>query len=72
MSIKCCNGCVAPKRHTACWGHCPEYIAEKAEYERRKEEYYREDRLTGDIVGDRGKKVRNALKGYRKSKIRER
>lgn len=53
-------------------GHCTEYIAEKAEYERRKEEYYREDRLTGDIVGDRGKKVRNALKGYRKSKIRER
>ena len=36
MGIKCCNGCVPPKRHTACWGHCPEYQAERAEYERLK------------------------------------
>ena len=34
--MKCCHGCVAPKRHEACWGHCPEYIEEKAEYDRRK------------------------------------
>lgn len=29
MAIKCCKGCVAPKRHESCWGHCPEYIREK-------------------------------------------
>ena len=28
MSIKCCNGCVPPKRHEACWGHCPDYNTE--------------------------------------------
>lgn len=36
MAIKCCEHCVPPKRHTACWGHCPEYQAERAEYERLK------------------------------------
>lgn len=34
--IKCCNGCVPPKRHTACWGHCPDYLTEKEEYEAMK------------------------------------
>ena len=72
MSIKCCNGCVAPKRHEACWGHCQEYIAAKAEHDRRKEEYYKEDRLNVAINLERGKKVYNALKGYRTSKIRGR
>lgn len=36
MAIKCCEHCVPPKRHEACWGHCPEYQAERAEYERLK------------------------------------
>ena len=35
MPIKCCNGCVPPKRHTACWGHCPEYAREKAQHDER-------------------------------------
>ena len=34
MTIKCCNGCVPPKRHPGCHGKCPEYLAEKAEYDR--------------------------------------
>ena len=34
--MKCCHGCVPPKRHTACWGHCPDYADERAEYDRRK------------------------------------
>lgn len=34
--MKCCYGCVPPKRHTACWDHCKDYIDEKAENERRK------------------------------------
>lgn len=32
-TITCCHYCVPPKRHFACWGHCPEYLKEKAEYE---------------------------------------
>lgn len=35
-TIKCCHYCVAPKRHTACWGHCPEYLKEKEANEARK------------------------------------
>lgn len=49
MGIKCCYGCVPPKRHTACWGHCPDYIKEKAEDTAKKEAYYKEARLTGEF-----------------------
>ena len=70
--ITSCKGCVAPKRYPGCHAVCPEYLKEKAEYESRKAEYYREDILTGNIVGDRGRKVRNALRGYRGNKYRER
>ena len=72
MSFECCLGCVAPKRYPGCHAVCREYITAKEYHERRKAEYYKEDKLTGDIVGDRGRKVRNALKGYRGNKYRER
>ena len=47
MAIYSCMGCVAPKRHPGCHGHCPEYLAEKtkhdelrvAEYKRKRIEY---------------------------------
>lgn len=35
--MKCCYGCVAPKKHEKCHGDCPEYLAEKAEYDRLKD-----------------------------------
>ena len=35
-TIKCCKGCVAPKRHPACHATCPEYKKERAEYDERK------------------------------------
>ena len=69
--IHCCRYCVAPKRYPGCHAVCPEYLADKEEHERRKAEYFKEERLTGNIVGDRGRKVYNALKGYRKNKNRE-
>lgn len=72
MAINCCKGCVPPKRHTACWGHCPEYIAEKAEHDRRKAEYHKDDQITSAICTERYKKVHHALKGYRGNKLRER
>lgn len=34
--MDCCRYCVPPKRHTACWGHCPDYIKERAEYDKLK------------------------------------
>ena len=47
--IKCCKGCVAPKRHLACWGDCPEYLAEKAEHDLMKEAEYRKRKIDNDI-----------------------
>lgn len=35
-TISCCRHCVPPKRHTACWDHCPEYQKERAEYDVQK------------------------------------
>ena len=40
--IQCCNGCVPPKRHLACWSDCPDYIAEKEEEDRKKTAYKQE------------------------------
>lgn len=34
----CCKNCVAPKRYPGCHDHCPEYIAQRAEYEKEKAE----------------------------------
>ena len=62
MAIRCCKGCVAPKRHTACWSHCPEYIAEKAEHERRKAQYDRERKISNAIYGTRSDKVYKAMR----------
>ena len=35
--IKCCHGCVAPKRHPGCHDHCEEYKKERDEFHRNKE-----------------------------------
>ena len=37
MGIRCCYGCVPPKRHRACWDTCPDYIQEKAEDDKKKQ-----------------------------------
>lgn len=41
-AIKCCKGCVAPKRYPGCGSHCKEYKEEKAKYladKQREKEY---------------------------------
>ena len=70
--ITSCKGCVAPKRYPGCHAVCPEYLADKERHERRKEEYYKDEKLNVAINLERGKKVYNALKGYRGNKVRER
>lgn len=64
--INCCRECVPPKRHTACWGHCPEYLAEKELHERKKAEYEKELKITGAIWEERRRKMDKAIKGHRK------
>ena len=34
--IKCCHGCVPPKRHIGCHATCKNYIDEKAQFEKDK------------------------------------
>ena len=65
--IKCCKGCVAPKRHTACWSHCPEYLEEKAQYEALKEADRIRRRIDAEIVSARANAVHKALKSRRYS-----
>lgn len=64
MAINCCNGCVAPKRHTACWGNCPEYAAEKAEHERCKAKDDNRRMVKNGIYSQRAQKVTKALKRH--------
>ena len=61
--IKCCHKCVAPKRHPACWGHCPEYQQERAEYEKRKDAYYGGQALSNAIVAQRTAAITKFRKG---------
>lgn len=66
-----CRGCVAPKRYPGCHAVCQEYLEQKAEYDKLKAEYDKKEKLKQAILCDRGRKVYNALKGYRKSKYKE-
>ena len=70
--IYCCKGCEAPKRYPGCHSVCQEYIDQKAEYDRLKAEADNERRIAQAIYGERGRKVYQAMKGYRGNKYRER
>lgn len=61
--MKCCYGCVSPKRYPGCHSHCPEYIAERAEYDRRKAA---EDKKNAVSNGIYLQKVDSILKSVRK------
>ena len=62
--MKCCHGCVAPKRHEACWGHCPEYIAERAEYDKRKDVEDRKSAVRNGIYMQKVYGVHRAMKKH--------
>lgn len=38
ITIKCCYGCVAPKRHSGCHAGCSEYKAERAMADAQQED----------------------------------
>ena len=62
MAIKCCMGCVAPKRHTACWDTCPEYLEEKAKYNQQKAEMDKKQEISLAIYLNRSNKVEKAMR----------
>ena len=67
MAIKCCKGCVAPKRYPGCHDRCPEYQKEKAEYEERKAIEDKKRRTDQAIYIQRSCAVAKALKSRRYS-----
>lgn len=64
MAIQCCKNCVAPKRHTACWGHCPEYLAEKEQEEQKKAQDRLKQKVSGDIYQQRADRVAKAMRHH--------
>lgn len=40
-----CKGCTAPKRHTACHGHCKEYIDWAKEVKTKKQKEHLESEI---------------------------
>ena len=64
--MKCCHGCVAPKRHEACWGSFPEYLQEKAEADKKKAELYKQSSVSWGIYANRSDRVYKAMKKHRR------
>ena len=62
-TISCCHHCVPPKRHTACWGNCPEYLQEKAEYEAIKAERRKQMEIEVGLNAQHRASVKRARKG---------
>lgn len=60
--MKCCHHCVPPKRHTACWDTCPDYIEEKAEDAAKKEAERKRLSIDRGIREQRSRAVHRALK----------
>ena len=68
MSIKCCFGCVAPKRYPGCGATCKEYLEEKAEDARQKEAYRKERAIANAIYSSRTRRVQAAYRKRRNKK----
>ena len=62
--MKCCNGCVKPKRYPGCHDHCPEHIAEKAEYDRRKAAEDKKKAVSNGIYRQKSDGVYRATKRH--------
>lgn len=62
MAIYSCRYCTAPKRHPGCHSTCPEYLKEKAEYDKLKEQHDKEKAVHQAIYSQRSIHVHKALK----------
>ena len=63
-TIKCCHHCVPPKRHTACWGHCPDYAKERAEYDAKKAIENKKRKVSGGIYCQKSERVTKAIRKH--------
>ena len=66
--IRCCYGCVAPKRYPGCHGRCPEYLEEKAQDDREKAEINRRKRVNDGLIQEKYAGLKKAYKAHRRAK----
>ena len=66
--IRCCYGCVAPKRYPGCHAQCPEYIQEKAVHDAQNEAVWQKKKISNGITSIRTAGVNKAI---RKGRIRK-
>lgn len=64
--IKCCKGCVAPKRYIGCHSECPEYLMEKKLWDEQKKVISEKRQVDNDLYEQRFKSVQKALKRKRR------
>lgn len=67
LVIKCCNGCVPPKRQLGCHDWCKEYLEEKAKYEKDK----KKEKESRNAIINRSQFVGNAIHRKRNFKRKE-
>ena len=65
MAIKCCCGCVAPKRYPGCHDHCPDYAKEKAVYDAQKAAEQKKRDIEYAITEQRSRAVHKAMRHRR-------
>lgn len=65
MSIKCCNGCVPPKRNPYCHATCEEYLREKEIHDAKMAEDYKRRYIKNGLICETERAVRVASKGKR-------
>ncbi len=63
--FECCRYCVAPKRHPGCHSTCPDYLQQRAEYDKCKAIEDEKKRVKNGCRSQRGEAVRKAMKGKR-------
>lgn len=65
MAIKCCNGCVPPKRYPGCKSTCPDYIIDNAFHQEEKEAERKQKEISFGITAQRSASVCKTTKNSR-------
>ena len=66
MSIRCCNGCVPPKRNGHCHTYCEEYKAEKAAEDEKKAAANAQKNTYQNIYAQKSAGVHRARRKHRR------
>lgn len=65
MGIKCCDGCLPPKRNAYCHTTCPEYKAEKAALDEQNAAATAKKKTNQNIYAQKSAGVHRAKRRYR-------